>query len=133
MDGVRLVRSEAPRCHPKDPLRPSKHEHRVPAMTHVTGRAARRLQQFLMRPYPKIINKAASSTRTTSKTDQGTKNQLSRLMGQWLSPIDQDQLDLSQRAAAFPRLTTYGITHDYGIGVHVRQSGPAPGSTSPSS
>jgi hypothetical protein len=31
MDGVRLVRSEAPRCHPKDPLRPSKHEHRVSA------------------------------------------------------------------------------------------------------
>jgi len=31
MDGVRLVRSEAPRCHPKDPLRPSKHEQRVPA------------------------------------------------------------------------------------------------------
>jgi hypothetical protein len=28
---VRLVRSEAPRCHPKDPLRPSKHEHRVSA------------------------------------------------------------------------------------------------------
>jgi len=50
------------------------------------------------RPYPKIINKAATSTRTTSKTDQGTKNQLSRLMRRWLSPIDQDQLDLSQRA-----------------------------------
>ena len=97
MDGVRLVRSEAPRCHPKDPLRPSKHEHRVPAMTHVTGRAARRLQRILMRPYPKIINKAASSTRTTSKTDQGTKNQLSRLMRRWLSPIDRDELDLSQR------------------------------------
>jgi len=31
MDGVRLERSEAPRCHPKDPLRPSKHEYRVPA------------------------------------------------------------------------------------------------------
>jgi hypothetical protein len=31
MDVVRLVRSEAPGCHPKDPFRPSKHEHRVPA------------------------------------------------------------------------------------------------------
>jgi len=60
---------------------------------------AQEVARILMRPYPKIINKAATSTRTTSKTDQRTKNRLSRLMRRWLCPIDQDELDPSQRAA----------------------------------